>query len=140
LILIQVNEEQDLWKSWQVETTLFSCGRNACGEKGSILWMPALQFWLQSELSSKLGSKKARDFLATNNTRDSSVLGSNLACLCSQHGLLPSFQTKLKQDATLTDMARFILTCVASVQGQIQTQLRFTAWSTTATLCSRGGG
>jgi hypothetical protein len=50
---------------------------------------------------------------------------------------LTSFQTKLKQ--LDKDMARFILTCVALVQGSDSDQLRSTAWSTTATLLQSYG-
>jgi hypothetical protein len=54
------HEDKTFGKSWQVETTAIFLRGMLVGDKGSILWMPALQFWLQSELSSKLGSKKAR--------------------------------------------------------------------------------
>jgi hypothetical protein len=60
--------------------------------------------------------------------------------VCARNmALLTSFRTKLKQDATLAkDMARFILTCVASVGGSDSDRLRSAAWSTTASLfCSR---
>jgi hypothetical protein len=141
-------EEQDLWKSWEVESTAIFLQQGMWVGKTQIptFWLPALQFWLQSELSSKRpgsqNNKNTETFLPqiALATRRS---WARILLVCARNmALLPSFQTKLKQDATLDkDVARFILTCVASVQGSDShsDSLRSTAWSTTATLLQSCG-
>jgi hypothetical protein len=138
------HEEPDLWKSWQVETTaiFLQQGMRVGETKVSSFWMPALQFWLQSELSSKkLGSKKNTETFLPQITLATRRSWAQILLVCARNmALLTSFQIKLKQDVTLDkDMARFILTCVASVQGSDSDWLRSTAWSTTATLLQSCG-
>jgi hypothetical protein len=137
------HEEQDLWKSWQVETTaiFLQQGMRVGETKVPSFWLTALQFWLQSELSSKQGSKKDTETSLPQITLATRRAWAQILLVCARNmALLPSFQTKLKEDASLDkDMSRFILTCVASVQGSDSDELRSTAWSTTATLLQSCG-
>jgi hypothetical protein len=136
------HEEQDLSKSWQVETTalFLQQGMRVAETKVPSFWSPALRFWLQSELSSNQRSKKNAETSLPQITLATRRSWAQILLVCARNmALLTSFRTKLKQDATLAkDMARFILTCVASVGGSDSDRLRSAAWSTTASLfCSR---
>jgi hypothetical protein len=134
------HEEKDFWKSWQVESTaLFLRQGMRVGEtKVPSFWLPALELWLQSELS---GSKKNTETSLPQITLATRRSWAQILLVCARNmALLTSFQIKMKQDVTLDkDMARFILTCVASVQGSDSDELRSTAWSTTATLLQSCG-
>jgi hypothetical protein len=131
--------EEDLWKSWEIEAValFLEQGMRVAQDKVPAFWLPALQWWLQTNKSTSNGKRPLKETAPAPPfvNRDSARCSwAQILLLCTRSmALVSSFQDQLAKDVSFAvSLQRLVLTCVVSVQDS--DRLRSIAWSTCATL------